>query len=299
MSAAELVTASYGTSTVKRERRTKVELGDLDNALLRMVESFRPATIRGTFYQAEVTGLVPKDEKKGYRVVQRRLAALRRSGRLDYAAIVDNIRWVHGHNRYNGPADFARSVAWLYRRDYWARSAVRVEVWIEKDALAAVIEPTVVEEWGLDLYVSRGFASMTYIEEAAVQARQDGRPLFVFILSDHDPAGIALSHQVERDLPERAKPVEVVVERIAVTPDQIRLFGLPTRKTKMTDSRARKFVDLYGDTSAELDAIRPDLLRQLVSDAIEPLANRHEIEEMKLIEASERRGIMDLAERFR
>lgn len=278
----------YGTSPIKRVRRTRDQVDTLDAALLRIVSAIRPATVRQTFYQAEVAGLVPKDEAKGYRVVQRRLVALRQSGRLDYSAIVDNIRWVQGHTRYDGADDFAGEVASLYRRDYWSRSPVRVEVWIEKDALAAVLFPTVVEEWGLDLYVSRGFASLSYIENAALAARADGRPLYVYILSDLDPSGVSLARTVARDLPERAKPVPVHVQRIAVTPEQVVILDLPTRPTKATDSRAKAFVREFGPNSVELDAIAPGTLRSLVSATIEAHADTREIEHMKLIEQQER-----------
>jgi hypothetical protein len=54
-------------------------------------------------------------------------------------------------------------------------------------------------------------------------------------------------------------------ERIAVTEAQIDAWGLPTRPTKASDTRAKKF----GDISVELDAIEPDTLRGLAQEAIE------------------------------
>src|SRR5687768_11126616 len=65
-----------GTSPVKRSRRTKAEIAALDEALVKIVADFRPATVRQVFYQAVNRALVPKSETTGYRVVQRRLVAL-------------------------------------------------------------------------------------------------------------------------------------------------------------------------------------------------------------------------------
>jgi hypothetical protein len=56
----------------------------------------------------------------------------------------------------------------------------------------------------------------------------------------------------------------VVFARLAVTEDQIRRWGLPTRPTKQTDSRAAKF----RGGSVEVDAIPAGQLRQIVEDAI-------------------------------
>lgn len=66
---------------------------------------------------------------------------LRETGEVLYGWITDNVRIVHGHNRYDGPDDYARVAAEFYRRDYWADSPVNVEVWLEKDALAGSWSP--------------------------------------------------------------------------------------------------------------------------------------------------------------
>lgn len=62
---------------IKRARRTRAELEGLDQALAVIVEEIEPATVRQVFYQAVVRGMVPKDESKGYKLVQRRLVKLR------------------------------------------------------------------------------------------------------------------------------------------------------------------------------------------------------------------------------
>lgn len=121
--------SSYGTSPSKRRRRRRrVEIAKLDEVLCEVVREIRPATVRQTFYQAVVRGLVEKDEVQGYRLVQRRLLTLRESGRIPYGWITDNARTVRGYDRYGGLGEFAREIAGRYRRDYWADSPVRVEV---------------------------------------------------------------------------------------------------------------------------------------------------------------------------
>jgi 5S rRNA maturation endonuclease (ribonuclease M5) len=283
----------YGTSPIRR-RRSREEIASLDVALAEIAYEVAPATVRQIFYQAVVRGLVPKSETTGYRVVQRRLLKLREDGTIPYGLITDNARMVRTRARWNSPEHFAREAAARYRRDYWADFPVRVEVWLEKDALAGVLTPAVVDECGLDLYVTRGFASVTYLQEAAEFMLVDERPTFVYVLTDFDPSGLSIAETVERELVERSWPTRVEVERLAVTREQIDLYELPTRPTKTTDTRARRFEHEHGTGSVELDAIPPDTLRSLVKRSIEQHMDRRKLSLLKLAEREEREGIKNL-----
>ncbi len=281
----------YKASPLKRHRRTKAELAALDDALFEIVEEVCPATVRQVFYQAVNRGLVPKDEGKGYDVVQRRLLAMREALALPYGWIVDGTRYVHGYRRYNDLDEFTDFAAGLYRKDYWATSEVNVEVWLEKDALKGVLFPTGVNECGLGLHVTRGFASVTYLQEAAEQIEADGRPHHIYVLTDFDPSGISIAATVERELMRRAPDSEIHVERLAVDRDQIDLWDLPTRPTKSSDSRATAFRRIHGTDSVELDAIPPDELRELVRSAIDNHMDPHRLRSFKMVEEQEREGL--------
>lgn len=282
------VSGLYGTSTVKRSRRTRSEIEALDYALFEIVEEVRPATVRQVFYQAVNRGLVPKSETGGYRVVQRRLVALRESGEIPYGWIVDGTRYVTGHARYDGLAEFADHAAGLYRKDYWSDAPVNVEVWLEKDALKGVLIPTVVNECGLGLHVTRGFASVTYLQEAADDIIRDGRPTYVYVLTDFDPSGVSIAEKIESELQARAPGHEVHIRRLAVDREQIDRWDLPTRPTKTSDTRARNFQRVHGTDSVELDAIPPDELRKLVKDAIDGHMDPWRLEQFRMVEQEER-----------
>jgi hypothetical protein len=62
------------------------------------------------------------------------------------------------------------------------------------------------------------------------------------------------------------------------------MWNLPTRPTKMTDSRAKKFVG----TSVELDAIPAARLRELVRGCIERHIDKEQLAILRAAEASER-----------
>jgi hypothetical protein len=169
-----------------------------------------------------------------------------------------------------------------------------VEVWIEKDALSGVISPVVVDEWGLELFVARGFSSETYLHNAGENIAADGRPTHVYVLGDFDPSGQCAAAKIMEMLPRFAGETEVHVEQLAVNFGQIERWGLPTRDVKMSDSRAPKFVEKYGPISVELDAIPPKRLRSMVGQAIARHADTSAIEQLKMIEKSERQSFVGL-----
>lgn len=280
--------SAYGTRTTKRTRRTKAQIEILDEQLCMIVVDFEPATVRQVFYQAVNRGLVPKSETKGYRVVQRRLVALRESGEIPYGHIVDGTRYVTGHRRYRDLDEFTDYAAGLYRKDYWDSADVNVEVWLEKEALKGVLIPTVVNECGLGLHVTRGFASITYLQEAAEDIEIDGRPTYVYVLTDFDPSGVSIAEKVESELQARAPDSEIHVWRLAVDRRQIDAWNLPTRPTKTSDTRAKKFHQVHGTESVELDAIPPDQLRDLVRIAIDQHMDPHRLSQFQMVEREER-----------
>jgi hypothetical protein len=96
--------------------------------------------------------------------------------------------------------------------------------------------------------------------------------------------------KIEETLRELAPDAEIYFERIAVTPEQIERWDLPTRPTKASDTRAKGF----GNISVELDAIEPNRLRQIVRRAIEQHLPRHQFEVLKAAEESEREIISRL-----
>ena len=283
-----------GTSPIKRTRRTRAEIEALDNALSEIVDQFRPVTVRQVFYQAVNRGLVPKSETKGYRVVQRRLVALREAGDIPYGNIVDGTRYVHGHRRHHDLDEFTTYAAGLYRKDYWSTSEVNVEVWLEKDALKGVLVPTVVNECGLGLHVTRGFASITYLQEAAEDIERDGRPTYVYVLTDFDPSGVSIAEKVGEELTGRAPYSEIIVERLAVDREQIDRWNLPTRPTKTSDTRAAKFRQVHGTDSVELDAIPPDELRNLVRNAIDSHMEPWRLRQFRMVEQEERERLRSM-----
>jgi GNAT superfamily N-acetyltransferase len=285
----------YGTSVVRRLSKTQAH--ELDAALLSIAAAERPTSVRGMYYMAMGAGLIDKDAKakrNNYMRVQRRLLQMRRDGRMPYSWITDGSRTIYGYDRFADEDAFSAYAANIYRKDYWLESPVRVEVWVEKDAMAGKLKPVVRDEYGLDLYVSRGFASETYLQEAGAHIRSDGRPTYVYLLTDFDASGMGIAETVEERLAQMAHPADVIVERIAATSKQIAEYGLITQPVTRTDSRARKFIERFGTETVELDAIPASEVRRLVGEAIERHMDPRRLAFLRMVEQEERDGIRAL-----
>ena len=108
--------------------------------------------------------------------------------------------------------------------------------------------------YDVPLMVARGYASLSFLHSAAEYIGDLDVPAYIYHFGDFDPSGVNAGEKIEQTLREMAPDAEIHFERIAVTPDQIAQWDLPTRPTKTTDSRSKGF----GDISVELDAIPPD-----------------------------------------
>ena len=178
---------TYATCRIKRERATVREMAARRSALLKIVASAPPMTVRQVFYQATVHGLVDKTEA-GYDKVQRELVKLRSTGDLPFRWIADLTRWQRRPTTFDGPGDALRETARLYRKSLWATAESRVEIWLEKDALSGVIVDVTAES-DVPLMVTRGYPSLTFLAAAADQIRAMKRPTFIYHLGDFDPSG--------------------------------------------------------------------------------------------------------------
>ena len=82
-------------------------------------------------------------------------------------------------------------------------------------------------------------------------------------------------------------------ERVAVTPQQISAWNLPTRPTKRKDSRSKNF----SGASVELDAIPPARLRRLAEQVIDRHVDYDRLKVLRVAEEEERKGLEQIAAR--
>jgi len=261
-------------------------------AVMNLTELYDRMTVRGAYYQLVGPGVVAKTEG-GYRQVQKQVLAMRRAGLLDWSFITDGTRWQRKPRSWDRVEDAMDHMANTYRRHLWQDQDVRIEVWLEKDALADVITD-VTTRWDVPLMVSRGQSSATFLWNAAQAAREaweyDLVSTVIYALYDRDAGGRRAARGVENGLREFAPDVPISFELLSVTDEQVHAWNLPTRPAKKSDPEAAKF---EGD-AVELDAVPPDKLIGLVEDAIVAHIDPHAWEVQQAIEAEEKAGLLAL-----
>ncbi|MBL8726658.1 MAG: hypothetical protein JNK49_21635 [Planctomycetes bacterium] len=265
---------------------------DLRSALVEIVREGAPMTVRQIYYQAVTKGLIDKTEQQ-YKAIGRLLVLMRRDGTIDYQDIADNTRWMRKPTSYGSIEDALAQTARIYRRQVWADLECRVEVWLEKEALAGVLVD-VTAKWDVPLMVTRGYPSLSYLHSAGEAIRASGLETFIYYFGDHDPSGVDIARHVAESLAEFAGDVSVTFTPVAIRKEQIRIFNLPTRPTKSSDSRAR---DWEGG-SVEVDALHPDVLRSLANDVIEYHIPEGHMDTLLAAEASERQALRMFGKRM-
>jgi hypothetical protein len=286
--------AVYRARTVKRERRTRERLEQLDAQILEVLGVDHPQSVRHVFYRMTDPRLPEPVEKseRGYRHVQERCVRLRRSGRLPYGWITDSTRRGYFTPTYSTGADFVRALAGHYRADLWQDSPWYCEVWCESRSIAGVIE-TDCRDLAVSLYPAGGFSSITLAYEAAsyIAAERGGKPVQIYYIGDYDPAGVLIDVSLEEELRRHlGDEVKLDFERLAITEAQIELHDLPRKPRKMTDRRA-----LHIESTVEAEAMPAHLLRGMLREAIEALLPANALAVAKVAEESEREHIERMA----
>jgi hypothetical protein len=285
-----------GTGTT--ERFTDAKYAEIRAAIYEVAEAERPVSVRGVFYRVMSRGLVPKNETRGYRVIQRQALAMRRAGDLPYSWIADGSRTRTRLRAFDGLDEWGEDAARFYRRRVWTSQDVDLEVWVEKDAISGVVSPVLLR-WDVPLFVARGFSSETFLWSAANEIVASGKDTIVYHLGDHDASGILAANKIGGRLEElvgevagkhrRLAPL-VHFDRLAVTADQIEEWSLPTRPGKESTHSAG-----FTGPSVEIDAVPSDTLRTLVEDAIMEQIDERRLQPVLVAEKSERETIRQIA----
>lgn len=216
-------------------------------------------TARQLYYQLVARGFIPNTERS-YKNTTNLLARARYAGLVDWDAIEDRGREADVPSQWDSVGDLVESAVAAFRLPRWEGQATRAELWVEKQALAGVLEP-IASEYHATLMVNKGYSSASAMYEASRRLRrlrQQHRRVVVFYLGDR--------------LAEFGARVEVV--KLALTMDQVREYDPPPNPAKTTDSRYAGYAAEHGDESWEVDALPPDVLARIIREAFDGVVDR-------------------------
>lgn len=135
----------------------------------------------------------------------------------------------------------------------------RVEIWVEKDSIRNFIAK-LAAKYRLSIQVLRGFASLSMYRKALDRARVRGVILVIYI-GDFDPSGLLIEKVAEAEMDHKTG---IRFMRLALTIEQIKHFKPPSRPVNLKDSRAKEYIEKYGDRCWDVEAIRPRTLYRLI-----------------------------------
>jgi hypothetical protein len=280
-------------------------------------------TLRQLYYQFVSRDLIPNTEKS-YKRLGSIISSARCGGLVDWDALEDRVRRPVIWAEHASPKAMLESALRSYRLPRLDGQSVYVELWVEKDALAGVLEP-IAAEYHVTLMVNRGYSSSSAMKESADRIRRKCKrygvsEAIVFYLGDHDPSG----EDMVRDISERLHQFlnngllvdwsgdEVTVEtiadsrtrhpkiwldvrKLALTMEQIEEYSPPPNPAKLSDSRAKAYVDKHGDSSWEVDALDPTTLRDIITEALESVLDMEKIETIKVREEEHKVSLLKAA----
>ena len=253
----------------KRFRESSLQRIDEANGIINeYIEAGYKLTLRQLYYQFVSRDLIPNSQKE-YKRLGSLINDARLAGHIDWEAIEDRTRNLESLAHWNSPSDIVNAIAYQYRTERWANQPYRVEVWIEKEALAGVFQ-RVCQELDVPFFSCRGYTSQSEMWSAAqrlMSYEAEDQQVVILHFGDHDPSGIDMTRDIRDRL--RLFGVDLDLRRMALNMDQVDQYGPPPNPAKMTDSRFESYIAAYGDSSWELDALEPAVLSDLVRLGVE------------------------------
>jgi hypothetical protein len=217
------------------------------------------------FYRLVAVYLYEKTERAYMRLLEA-LGNARRAGIIDFAAIRDDGVTVDRPFGFHDKAGFRAMIAEIaadYRRHRLEGQESTIEVWSEAAGMVPQLA-RVAGPYGVPVFSGSGFDSLTAKYAAAQRAALAGS-LIVLHVGDHDPSGVHLFNAAYEDVEAWSAHLggAVKFQRVAVTPEQIGTYNLPTAPPKTTDRRA------FDGETCQAEALDPATLAGILTAAIE------------------------------
>lgn len=241
-------------------------------------------TLRQLYYQFVARDLLP-NTAQSYKRLGTIVDKGRQAGLLDWDHITDRTRNLERNSHWLDPAGIIDGATQGYGIDLWSTQDVRVEIWVEKEALAGVVQRAA-EDLDCPWFACRGYVSQSEMWGAArrfIRYGNEGQSTVILHLGDHDPSGIDMTRDIRARTALFSYDGDITVKRIALNMDQVETYNPPPNFAKTTDSRYQDYRDRFGEDSWELDALDPATLDALIRAQIDEYRDieRYELEESR------------------
>lgn len=261
-------------------------------------------TLRQLYYQLVARDFIENSEKS-YSKIGMTISKARDAGLVDWLAIVDRTRQSRGLTTWESTQSILDIVSEQYRIDKWKNQDYRLFVWVEKEALAGVVQRACgAEGIQVDFLSCRGYMSASTIwREAQKLVEIVGQEQFPIVLhlGDHDPSGLDMTRDNITRLELYSKLAyksDFEFIRLALNWEQVEKYSPPPNPAKTTDSRFNSYLRKYGNESWELDALDPDILVSLIQNTINQYKDIDRWSEITRRESEEKGQLRYLAQNW-
>lgn len=228
-------------------------------------------TVRQMYYQLVARDII-ENTIRSYQKIAKLINEGKNAGLISWYAFEDRTRAFIKNTHWDNPQQIINAAAEGYFESMWdSQSNYKVYVIIEKEALVGILEATCAK-YDVPILAARGYPSGTVLFDffkKEIEPNPD-KIHVILHLGDHDPSGIDMT----RDLTDRMDMFShsnytLIVKRLALNYNQIEELRPPKNPAKDTDSRFTSYVNKFGYSSWELDALNPSYLNSLVTKNIE------------------------------
>ena len=259
-------------------------------------------TIRQIYYRLVSKNII-KNTINEYKYLSKVLVDARIQGEIPFETIEDRVReFIGGDKEYTEPEEHFN--AWyrafrrchkIYEMPKWQGQPKYVEVWLEKKALQGVFS-SVTDEMNVRLAPCGGYPSLTYLYEAARELKGiENKEKVILYFGDFDMRGKDIERVITGYL-QQCFGINVIIERCALTKDQIEKYELPPQPAKTTDSMWKGWVEEHGNVAWELDALPPDVLQEIIKESIAKHFDEWIYEETLRLQEERRKQIKEMVD---
>jgi hypothetical protein len=265
---------------VEGPKRKQKQWGPIIKQAAEIVRSYdTPVTLRQLFYRLVSLQLI-KNTQSDYSMLAQRTAALRREGK--FPALIDDTRQIHVAGSFDGPGEVLQAALDSFRRDRTEGQPFTICLACEKRGIVQQLQAWFGNELGIPILALGGFPTTPYMKRIAEYVERYDRLAIAIYAGDLDCDG----EDIARDFGVKSG---LQIIKIALTMAQVEEFKLPIAPGKDLSPRAWGFTEKYGkNIQVELDALDPDVLRQLYAGALEKYWDNATYEDALQREAEER-----------
>lgn len=195
-------------------------------------------SLRQLYYQFVSRDLISNNQKS-YNRLGSIVSKARDAGMIDWYDIEDRGRSIYGYPHYESGEQFINSVVSRFHLDLWEGQPLKVQVWVEKDALSDVISKAA-SKWDCPYFACKGYVSASAMWSGSQDMLNDECNEWVVLhLGDHDPSGIDMTRDIQDRINNYVTPwkphhnkTTVEVKRISLNMDQINEYNPPPTRRR-------------------------------------------------------------------